>query len=356
MKTWAKVLIVIAVLASGTISLLLAPLLPTSSVGTKNVPYDGGVITQINLVADVDVANIRIEYANSSTADLINVTWDLSVRYSVLVPPPTIQISWTNYSIGTTLTAIFRVQFIGLLLSAGLFSNIYITINPLLSSNLSVITTTGNINLNTTNSQNPIFQDVNLTTSTGILLADFIEGTTIQGEINIQTTTGNSELTIAKNAVINGTLTAKTTTGWNFVTLANNVSLFNNFLIQTSTGKITLFLNNSQLNSKALTGSLTTTNGNIKATIAQRVDSNGNLTLIMNSDTGNLRLILDLNAAGSIQSTVSPTTSTGLITGTLAGYSTGPGPRISTNTPQPYSIDANLTTNTGNIILEGGYS
>ena len=52
MKKWAKALIIIAVIASGTISLLYAPLITVSSVGTEVVP-NTETRTQINLIANI---------------------------------------------------------------------------------------------------------------------------------------------------------------------------------------------------------------------------------------------------------------------------------------------------------------
>ena len=358
MKTWAKALIILAVIASGTISLLLAPLVPVSYAGTEAVAYDGSV-DQINLVANVEAANIRIEYAISDTADLINVAWDLTVRHSILIPPPTISVSLKNYTIGSVLNAELTINFSGLLLAAGLISNAIITINPKLASNFSITTTTGNINLSTTNFQKLEFLDVNLTSATGNIDTTFINGSDIQEDLRVQTTTGNCRVFVDTNSDIDGTLSVITTTGNNNVTLRENITLSNDFIIQANTGLVFFTIENCNLSGLEITGIIETSTGNIRATIDQRVDPNGNLTLDIDSDTGNIRLIIDLDIAGSIQSSLTPTTTTGVVTATdivSAGYTYSSGSYNSQYGSKPYKIDATLDTDTSNIVLEGGYS
>lgn len=356
MKAWAKALIVIAVLAAGTISILLAPLLPIFSVGSEAVDYDAGV-NQINFVANIDAASIRVEYDTSPTADLINVSWDLTVRHSVLVPPPVITVAFKNYTTASTLTAILTMTFQGLLLSAGLFSRVVVTINPNLISNFSITTTTGNINLSTSNLLNPHFIDVNFTCTTGNSYATFLDGSNIQGDINIITTTGNNRVIVGVNSNINGTLWARTTTGNNNVTLRENISLLNDFIVQATTGLILVSIENCNLNGQALTGIFETSSGNQRITITQQIDSNGNLTIDADAGTGNIRLILDFAITGNIESKITPTTSTGTISyGSLAGYILDVGYLYSQYGPQLYSINAALDSGSGNILLEGGYS
>jgi len=194
MKTWAKALIIIAVIASGTISLLLAPLVPV----TNGMLITDEIINQLkplNLVANVDAANILIQYANDSSADAINVTWDVTVRHSILVPPPTIVVSWDNYTISDELNVNLTIDFEGLLLASGLLAIVIVTINPLLYGNFSITTTAGNINLTNTNHLNPVFIDVNLTSNTGNIYASFISNSEMwNGDLRVQSTTGNCEI------------------------------------------------------------------------------------------------------------------------------------------------------------------
>ena len=355
MKKWAKALIIIAVIASGTISLLYAPLITVSSVGSEVVP-NTETRTQINLIANIETSDITIEYAASNTSDWINVTWDISVRHAILIPPPTIVVSWDYYNISDVLTAIFTVNYHGMSFTSGLFSKISIIINPDLISNFSIKTSTGTINLNTTNNKNLQYIDVNLTTTAGHCFATFKNGTDIQGDLNIQTTTGNSTLIMESNSDIDGSLTAKTTFGNNSVTLRENISINNDFFIQATTGQCLLYLKSCYLNNKVITGIIETSTGGIRTTIIQRVNTTGNLTVDIDSDTGSIELILGFNITGSIQSTLTTDTNGSINDSSLSGYTESAGIYTSQYGPQSYKIDANLTTNTGIIKLQGGYS
>lgn len=356
MKTWAKALIILAVIASGTISLLLAPLVPTSLSGTKEVPYDGSV-TNIDFIANVEAANIFIQYAPSNTSDLINVQWDFTVRHSVLVPPPTIDVNLNNYTSINHLVAELTIQISGMQFASGLLCTVIVTINPLLISNFSVTTTEGIIHLNTTNFQKLQFLDVNLTSlTTGSIYTSFIDGCDIQGDLRLETDTGYCLGYLETNSDIDGILSAITTTGTINVTLSANISLTQNFIIQATTGQIFFTIENCTIAGGEIIGILETSTGNIRAILDQRVDSNGNLTLDVDSDSGTIRLIIDLDSAGSIQSSVTPSTTTGTVTGSLSNYTYSSGTYFSDFGAQPYKMDATLDTSSGNIVLAGGYS
>ncbi len=358
MKNWAKALIIIAVLSSSTIALLLAPLVPVVSAGEEIIPFNAG-INQINLVADIEKSNIEIQYASSPTADLINVTWDLTVRHSILVPPPTVVVSWVNYTVGTELNGNLTIDFYQMQLASGLLCNVIITLNPQLISNFSITTTTGNINLTTTNFLDLRFLDVNLTCETGSIAADFIDGSDIQGDLRVQTTVGYSKVYVDTNSDIDGVLSAITTMGINNVTIRENITLQNDFIIQATTGNINFIIENiSSLSALEITGVLETSTGAISATVTQFYHPDGNLTLDVDCDTGNILLKIDFNTTSQFSSELVQTTSGTETSSPLSGYSYSSGTTTYTSTDnnQSYRIDADLTTSSGNIVIQGGYT
>lgn len=326
-----KAIIIICIIATAVVALIFAPLLPATSQGTEAVDYDPS-IQQVNLVVNVDSGHVRVEFDNSSTAQLVNVTWDYTLRYAIVVPPPTPTITFQNYTAGTTLNVLYTVVTPWLFVTGGYYSTSIITINPELVSNLTITTTTGNVNLSSTNFQNKTFIDIKLTA-----------------------TTGNIDATLIDDSNITGLLDVEATTGGVVVTLQNGCILNNDFSVETTTGNSFVYLNNISLNDHELTGTITASTGSSRLTITQQTDLHGNLTITTSCTTGNSRLVTDFDAS-EVSSTVGPTTTTGTIyygsaSWPYKGFNKVGSALISTNQGLANNIDVTISVTTGNIDL-----
>ncbi|NVM56102.1 MAG: hypothetical protein HWN66_20565 [Candidatus Helarchaeota archaeon] len=355
MKKWVKGLLIIGIITSGTFSLLLAPIVPVFLTEYRVIPNDIG-INQINLIVNTDTSNIQIDYASSNDSDLIELTCGYTVRHSVLVPPSNLPINFQKYNNSGILTVIATIDVQGIQYGTIVSSSTLITINPRLISNLTIASHSGNIDLITTNFQNLTFQDVNLTTLHGNCFTTFIPGCIIQGNLSILTSSGNNRLIVSPNCEIEGQLIANTTTGNNEVTFGENCTIGNDFFVQTTTGTCIFTVTNCSLNNKNITGILESSSGAINSTITQWVNPNGNLTLDVDSVSGNCRLIMDYSNS-SFASTIYYTTGTGnIFYDGFVGFNAILGGNRSKNWPLSSIVNVTIDTNSGNIYLQGGFS
>ncbi len=346
----AKVLIIIACLSVGILAILFAPIVPATFRGTDIVQYDAGV-DQINLVVNSDIANVYIDYANDSSADLINLSYYYLIGHALLLEPPAPQVVLTNSTSGNVLTVNVDVDFPALVLTSTWTTVTQLTINPTLLTNLSISCDTANINVDSSYSTNKTFIDIDLLTDTGNIEVTLTNGSNILGDLLVTRTTGNAEVILGKNSAIAGNLQINSTTGNAELILLEDTTLNNDFIVKTSTGNIDLALNNISLNNNEIQGFLLAISGNIEANIIQRLDPTGNLTLTMTASSGNARLTISLEA-DYLSSAIYYQTGSGSvnINANPPGFDT-PGLSLMTSSAPDCSsnFDVDMTTSSGNI-------
>jgi hypothetical protein len=345
-----KVLVVIACLSVGILAILFAPIVPTTFRGTEIVQYDSGV-DQINLIVNSDVANIYIDYANETSADLINLSYYYLIGHALLLEPPAPQVDFTNSTSGTVLTVNIDVNFPNLVLSSTWTTITQLTINPTLLTNLTITCATANIDVETSHSINKTFVEIDLLTETGNIDVAMTNESTILGDLLVKRTTGNAEVIIGKNSEIVGNLQVNSTTGNADLILIENATLNNDFIVKTTTGNINVYLNNISLNNNEIQGFIQALSGNLEANIVQELNPMGNLTLKMISSSGNARLPINLEA-DYLSSEISYQTGSGSININTnpPGYDT-PTPSVMTSSAPDRSsnFDVDIITASGNI-------
>ncbi len=321
-----KVLVIIACLTTGIISLLLAPIIPFQYEGTKKVNYSP-TIKQINLFITSDVANIQLNYATDPNADLINISYSYVIGSSIIVTPPSILISSQNSTFGNTLSVNLTIDFPPSILSSVWSTMTKITLNPTLLSNLTIRTETGNILIDNSKSQNKTFIDLTLEATTGNIEVILVNESNIFGTFHMNSNSGNTQLLLMENVTLN-----------------------NDFVIETTTGNIDLILNNLSLKSQVLKGIVLSSSGTIHAEMYQWLNPTGNLTLNITTNSGSVRLDIKLEA-DFFSSQISPQTSTGTIWFRTPhpGFNQIDSSLISINTGLSSYINVNITTISGNI-------
>ncbi|MHA2330374.1 MAG: hypothetical protein ACXACR_17780, partial [Candidatus Hodarchaeales archaeon] len=223
-------------------------------------------------------------------ADLIDVTWDITM-WRTLISTGTFNVILQNYTVGNNLTVILYILTTGFSLSSFSIKNtVYITLNPLLKTNLTAVVGSGNLRLNTTNSQVGTFVDLLLTTGSGNCDSIIANGSVVYGDIDITTGSGNNFLSVVSNSDLFGTLTVTTGSGNNDVEIGDNCLINDNFVIDVGSGNCEFTLVNCSLNNSEITGTIGTGSGNLWASVLQNVDPNGNLTLSIGTGSGNARL------------------------------------------------------------------
>ncbi|MHA1132373.1 MAG: hypothetical protein ACTSQI_07510 [Candidatus Helarchaeota archaeon] len=306
-----KVIVIIACLSVGIIAILFAPILPSTIKGTETVQYNAS-ITQINLIVDSDVANIYIDYSTVPTADLINLSYNYLVGYSILLSPPPPEITFTNFTIGNVLNVVLNIQFPELILSSVWSSITQLTINPYLLTNLTISCGTGNLDVDNSYSINKTFVDIDLSTSTGNIDVNLINESQVRGNLLISRETGNTQVVLGRNSNIDGNLQINSTTGNSILILLENATLNNDFIMKTTAGTIDAHLNNISLNNDEVQGIIQSTTGNLNVEAYQKLDLVGNLTLKLITSSGNVRLPITLEEA-YLSSGISYQTSSGSI-------------------------------------------
>ena len=201
LSTKAKAVIIIAIIASGVVALLLAPILPITYSGEKLVDFDASV-QQIDLIANIEDSDIRIQYDNSSAAPLFNMTYVYILRHAIIVPDPTVTITLVNNTAGNILTVQLTVDFPTLFVNTGALSMTYLTINPNIISNLSVYAGSGNIGLHTENYLNKTFVDIDFSADSGTIFIDLESDCIVTEDIDLRVGSGNIDADVASGCTI----------------------------------------------------------------------------------------------------------------------------------------------------------
>ena len=241
--------------------------------------------------------------AQNATGDDIVIYTSASGSTGVGNSNGPVQISFSNQTVGSTLTVNSKVSTSGVFgATAKVTCDIYL--NPDLFLNVNVTTDTGQINLNET--QQATFQSLTLKSTTGEITTDLQNGATIAGEMSIKSTTGAVMFTMNQTKVVGNRM----------------------FNVQTTTGKVDMqFMENSAFGE--------------------------NLQINASSNTGEIDLSVNLNndAGAKIQ----PQTDTGQININLNNFLDTNSLIESYNYPAQTNFLISLQTNVGSININAAY-
>ena len=350
-KIYAPI-IAVAIVAS---VLLFVPMIPYAYSGGQNIPYNAAV-DSINLVVGSDSSNIYVRYDSSPIAALIDIAWDYTIWHPLL-GFPSVDVTFDNATVGTILSINFTSTILGFRLAGINIMNTFITINPTLLTNLTIDVGSGNLDLNTVEFTNKTFGNVAFQTLSGNTAANFVTGSVILNNLTSTAGSGNIDITFGSTCEVQGIIRTISASGNNGVTLGNGCILNNDFKIQAGSGNIDLTTTNITLNGNEITGLIIATSGNFVGTLTQRTDLNGNLTLDINTGSGNCRLVQNY-AVTAIGSIIDAHTSSGTVYhGTLLGYTESPTDYFaSTIGVLGSNINFDIDVVSGNIYLLGGYN
>ena len=345
-----KAILIIGVIAS-SILIVLVPLRQATLEGTRIVEYSGSV-QQINLIADIEDISVIIDYAESPTADLFKLSYDCRYRSALISPSPTISVNFENSTSGSVLTVILSMDLSpSKLLSSLSFAEAYLTINPNLISNITVRTTSSDIELSTTNFSVKEFVHLNLTAISGNVDANLISGCNVSGDLILYTATGNNNLIVGANSYLSNSFNMTADSGSCTLALTNNVTLNAAFIIYALGGGITADIQNVSLNNNALFGQFSAFDGALDIEINQWSDPQGNLSLLTSTHYEDLDFRINLaeiyvsseiNASASIGGTV-------VIDPSNPGYHTTASGLASDSPDRASNIDVNLEVTFGDI-------
>ena len=350
-KTYAPI-IVIAIVAS---VLLFVPMIPYAYSGGQNIPYNASV-DSINLVVGSDSSDIYVRYASSPIAALIDIAWDYTIWHPLLAFP-SVQVTFDNATLGTILSINFTSTILGFRLAGVNLMTTVITINPTLLTNLTIDIGSGNLDLNTLDFTNKTFGNVAFQTLSGNTMATFFSDCLITNNLTCTTGSGNIDINLETGCEIGGVFRTIAGSGNIDVTAKENCTFNKDFKLQAGSGNIDLTTTNISLNGNDVEGLIIATSGNFVGTLTQRTGLNGNLTLDINTGSGNCRLVQDY-AATAIGSIIDAHTLSGTVYhGTLLGYTESPiNYFTSDNGTLGSNIDFDIDIGSGNINLLGGYN
>jgi hypothetical protein len=266
----------------------------------------------LNLNFQADIAQVNI-MAQNATGDNIVIYTSASGSTGTFggsnIP---VQISFSNQTVGNTLTVNSKVSTSGNFgTAAKVTCDIYL--NPDLFLNVNVTTDTGQINLNET--QQATFQSLTLKSTTGEVKTDLQNGTTIAGEMSIKSTTGTVTFTMNQTKVVgNHMFNVQTTTGNLDMQFEENQAFGENLQVNASsnTGEIDLSVN---------------LNNDAGAKIQPQTDA-GQINTNLNNFSDNNSLIESYNYPAQTNFLISLQTNVGSIN-INAAYESSAGPIIS---------------------------
>lgn len=393
-----KAVVIIACLSTGILAVLLAPLLNIENSGSNLVQFSESV-DQINLITNSNVGDVEIRYTTNASAPLISMSYHYLIRHAVIFSPDVI-VSFNNLTVGKILTVQLTMDITELGFTSIVSSIISLTINPKLLSNLSIHVGTGNILLDNTHSLNQTFLNVDLRAATGNINVNltafshimgevylssatgslgivtgmlvFADGSlqatcstgsidvnlgtanTISGDLHLYAITGNSDLEIGENSSIYGSMQVKASSGNVAVLLKSGTLLQTDFLLQTVSGNVDLTYTDLFLEDINITGTVQATSGNILVNIQQLRNLNGNMTLNVNTGSGNINFHISLefdNLSSRIYSHYG-SGATYYFPPDPLGFASPSGGYLYSDIPNRASrIDANLLTTSGNIYI-----
>ncbi len=342
-------LIIVGILTSSLI-LLFLPFKQAKLDRTITIPYSGS-IDQIDLIADIEGSSVTICYNENSTADLFTLSYSIRGKYTLTSSPPSISMIFNNFTFATHLIVNLSLKLTSPILSEITSADITLSINPSLSSNLSLHTYSNNLKLDATNYLKKTFINVNLTSISGDIEVFLSQNCNLSGNFFLSTEYGAINLFVGQNCNLGGALSLSSISGSCNLLLENNVSTLNYILLFTESGEITANTSNIALVQTENTWQFSTYIGNIHLNINQWSDPQGNLSIIVSNLYGSTNFEMHLEA-NNISSNISVNSSFG---GTIninpdhPGYYSS-GTNLNSEAPHnPSNFDANIGTLSGNV-------
>jgi hypothetical protein len=302
---YVPVVVLVAVLVVGMFAVLaFMPMRSVSFAEAREVPFETGV-TDLSLDFDADTAQVNINFENL-TEKLVTLNVSVTGAVGILAPSDLLNVTFDHTSIGNQLRVTSGVHTVhGWPWTIWLKVTCDLRIDPSMSMNLTVLTSTGKIAMNT---------------EAGVVFNGLI----------LKTTTGEVEANLGPNVVVNDTI-----------------------VLRTTTGGVDFSWNNANATTNALVDVKTTTGG-IDINIAQINPLSANITMNAEATTGGITFAIAIQ--DSVAAKIESSNTLGGISADKVGF-TGTNSQIqSSNHPASSNFSVNLKNTTGHIHINATYT
>jgi hypothetical protein len=308
-KKKALTLIIIISIIIASLLILVIPFQKTTLYDSETVPYSAA-IQQVNVMANLGEMPVNINYALDPNSDLINFTYVIKAKYGLTSEPPSVSVVFDNFSLGDTLTIIISLNYTVVSRASIYYTQTFITINPNLLSNISVFTTSGDIEFNTRHYEKKDIIFLDLNAHSGSINALITNQCNITGLSQFTTLSGSNQLTFNGESAIYNNLSMSSISGDCSLSLEDNVTITRDLNIWSANGSISFTSSNISLNNNDLNWQFTIYDGAIQMNITQRTSPAGNISCLISNIYGEIRFGIGLEA-DNISSNIEATASLG---------------------------------------------